>query len=100
MQVEFRTAGLKKCYVNSATGIRQWGEKVARKYVDRVNILKHAKSADDLHKIAALRFHPLKGDQKGRHAMTLVDRWRMVVSFGDDALTIVRVEEVTAHYGD
>jgi hypothetical protein len=58
------------------------------------------KSADDLYTIPPVAFHPLKGDQKGRHALTLIDRWRMVVSFRDDALTIVRVEEVTKHYGD
>jgi hypothetical protein len=32
--------------------------------------------------------------------MTLIDRWRMVVSFRADAPTIVRIEEVSAHYGD
>jgi proteic killer suppression protein len=100
VQVEFRTAGLGKCYAKSSDGVRQWGDKVARKYIDRVNILKHAKSLDDLRKIAALRFHPLKGDQKGRHAMTLVDRWRLIVTFPAGPPMAVRVEEVSAHYGD
>jgi toxin HigB-1 len=100
VQVTFRTARLQKCYTDSAVAAREWGDKVGRRYIERVNVLKAAKSADDLHKITALRFHPLKGNQEGRHAMTLVDRWRLVVSFQDDALTIVRVEEVSAHYGD
>ena len=63
-------------------------------------MLKQAKSADELSKVAALRFHPLKGDRKGEYGITLIDRWRMVVSFRDDALTIVRIEGVSAHYGD
>lgn len=100
MPVEFRTARLRKCYTNSAAAAREWGDKVGRRYIERVNVLKAAKSADDLHRITALRFHPLKGNQEGRHAMTLVDRWRMVVTFRADALTVVRVEEVSAHYGD
>jgi proteic killer suppression protein len=100
VQVTFRTARLQKCYTDSAAAARAWGNKVGRRYIERVNVLKAAKSAGDLHAIAALRFHPLKGKQAGRHAMTLVDRWRLIVSFEDDALTVVRVEEVSAHYGD
>ena len=100
VQVEFRTARLRTCYTNSSAAARAWGDKVGRRYIQRVDVLKAAKSADDLHKIPPLRFHPLKGDRQGRHAITLIDRWRMVVSFRDDALTVVRVEEVTKHYGD
>ena len=100
MQVEFRTHRLRTCYVDSAAGAREWGDKVARRYVERVNVLKAAKTADDLYKVAVLRFHPLKGDRQGQHSITLVDRWRMVVTFRDDALTVVRIEEVSAHYGN
>jgi len=40
------------------------------------------------------------GNRKGTYSVTLIDRWRMEVSFHDEALTIVRVEEVSQHYGD
>jgi proteic killer suppression protein len=100
VQVEFRTAGLRRCYTDSSAATREWGDKIGRRYIERVNVLKVAKSADDLHKMPSLRFHPLKGDREGRYAMTLIDRWRMIVRFQDDALTVVRVEEVSAHYGD
>jgi len=100
VEIRFRTQRLLSCYAKSAVGVREWGEKVARRYVERINILKQARSAGELHKIPALRFHPLKGDRRGQHTITLVERWRMVVTFQDDALTIVRIEEVSAHYGD
>ena len=100
MQVAFRTARLQKCYTDSAAAAREWGDKVGRRYVERVNVLKAAKSASDLHTVAALQFHQLKGNQAGRYALTLADRWRMVVTFQDDALTVVRIEEVSAHYGN
>lgn len=100
MQVEFRTARLKRCYVQSAAAVREWGEKAARRYIERVNVLKKAKSAEDLYKIASLAFHPLKGDKKGRYGLTVIDRMRMEVTFRDKAMTIVHVEEVTQHYGD
>jgi len=86
--------------VDSSAAVREWGEKVARRYIERVNVLKAAKTADDLYKVAVLRFHPLKGDRQGQYSITLVDRWRMVVTFRDDALTVVRIEEVSAHYGN
>jgi len=79
---------------------REWDQKVARRYIERVNILKKAKSAEDLYGIPPLNFHPLKGNKKGMYSITLIDRWRMEVSFNDEALTIVRVEEVSQHYGD
>jgi len=96
----FRTQRLRSCYTKSAVGVQEWSEKVARRYVERINILKQARSGSELHKIPALRFHPLKGDRQGQHSITLIDRWRMVVTFQDDALTVVRIEEVSAHYGD
>jgi proteic killer suppression protein len=100
VDVEFRTKRLRTCYAEAAAGAREWGDKVARRYVERINILKSAKSAAELHLVAALRLHPLKGARHGLHSITLVDRWRMVVTFRDDALTVVRIEEVSAHYGD
>ncbi|MBI4590533.1 MAG: type II toxin-antitoxin system RelE/ParE family toxin [Candidatus Rokubacteria bacterium] len=100
MQVEFRTRKLRDCYQDSKKAAQEWGEKVARHYIERVNILKAAKSADDLYKIVVLRFHPLKGDKKGRFALTLTDRWRLILTFLDEAKKIVRIEEVSKHYGD
>lgn len=100
MEVEFRTKRLRACYAEAAAGAREWGERVARRYIERVNVLKSVKSATELHLVAALRFHALKGDRQGQHSIALVDRWRMVVTFRGDALTVVRIEEVSAHYGD
>ena len=100
MQVEFRTKKLRECYQESKKSVKEWGDKVARRYVERVNILKVAKSADDLYKIAPLRFHALKGKKEGQYSLILVDRWRLVITFVDEAKTIVRIGEVSKHYGD
>jgi proteic killer suppression protein len=100
VQVSFRTKQLEACYTDAKKAQRAWDEKVARRYIERVNILKHAKSLDDLHKILVLRFHQMQGDKKGRYSITLIGRWRMEVSFQDEKLLLVRVEEVSQHYGD
>lgn len=100
MQVQFRTKGLRDCYERHETATQEWGAKVGRRYIERINIFKAAKTADDLYKVTVLHFHPLTGDKKGLYALTLIDRWRLIVSFRDEAMTIVRVEEVNQHYGD
>ena len=51
MEVRFKTNKLQKQYENSKDATKAYNEDVAKKYVQRVNILKIAKSFDDLYKI-------------------------------------------------
>lgn len=100
MEVTFRTTHLEECFRLGAQARRAWGVKVARRYVERVTILQAARSVTELYAMAALHFHPLKGSRAGQYAMSLGDRWRLIVTVRDDAMTMVRVEEVSKHYGD
>ena len=100
MRVTFRRARLKRCYERSDEAIRRWGDQIGRRYVERVGFLHVAESAGDLYRMPPLRFHPLGGDLKGKFALTLVGRWRLIVSFPDEDQKIVQVEEVSDHYGD
>ena len=100
MRVTFRTTELLEAYATHTEAVRLWGPQVARKYVRRVDALYAANSADDLFKIPPLKFHPLGGDKDGKYALTVHDRTRLVVSFEDQAMTQVVVEEVNKHYGD
>lgn len=99
MEVRFRSTQLLTAYTNQKERVRLWGDQVARKYVQRVDVLHAASSADDLFKIPPLRFHPLRGDKEGKYALTVHDRMRLIVSFEDQAMTRVVVEEVSKHYG-
>jgi plasmid maintenance system killer protein len=48
-----------------------------------------------------LRFHPLKADRAGQYAISLARRARLIVTFTDRTMTVVRIEEVSVeHYGD
>lgn len=100
MQVVFRTKQLKRCYEKHAAAARRWGGRVARRYVERINILSACESTDDLYKVPSFKFHPLKGDRKGQYALVLVGRVRLIVSFAGELPTVVYVEEVSKHYGD
>ena len=50
MQVEFRTKKLEKQYRESKQAIREYGEAVAKRYVQRINAIKHAKSIEEVRK--------------------------------------------------
>ncbi|MBK7977563.1 MAG: type II toxin-antitoxin system RelE/ParE family toxin [Deltaproteobacteria bacterium] len=100
MLVRFATKRLEKCYREVAVARREWGERVARMYVQRINTLHAARDARDLFALRALDCHPLKGERKGQYAIRLGDRERLIVAFADTELTVVRIEEVSRHNGD
>lgn len=80
--------------------MRDFGKDVARRYIERINIIKQTASLEELARLPALRCHPLKGDRAGYHAVTLTGFMRLIFSLEGDALTIVRIEEVSKHYDD
>ncbi len=100
MEVRFRTKRLEQCYRQSAKAIRDFGPQVGRRYIERINIIKASPDLDALMQLPALRCHPLKGNRGGEWAVTLIDRFRLIFTFQDDAMTIVRIEEVSKHYDD
>jgi proteic killer suppression protein len=100
MQVRFASSRLERCYRQLALAQREWGSRVGRAYVQRVNVLHAARDGRDLFALRSLDIHPLKGERKGQYAIRLGERERLIVTFSDAALTIVRVEEVSRHYDD
>ena len=100
MRVRFRTQVLRRCYVNIQEANRNWGKKIARKYIERVNILYGAESGAVLKTLPHLRFHQLVGKRSGQYALNLDNFWRLIVSFDDSKQREVSVEEVSKHYGD
>ena len=100
MELTVRTNRLHRCYADSAVASKEWGVEVARKYINRIDILYAVASSADLLALPHLEFHPLKGKRHGEYAITLHGRWRLIVSFEDKRMTVVSVREVNNHYGD
>ena len=100
MEVRFKTNKLQKQYENSKDAIKAYGLDVAKKYIQRVGILKSAKSFDDLSKIPQLKFHPLTGDRKGEFAISLTGFFRLIITNNGDTFDIAKIEEVSKHYDD
>ncbi len=100
MEVRFKTNKLQKQYENSKDAAKAYNDDVAKKYVQRVNILKIAKSFDDLYKIPQLKFHPLTGNRKGEFAISLTGFYRLIITNDGDTFDIAKIEEVSKHYDD
>ena len=100
MQVQFRMKKLQKQYQEKDKAIRAFGIKVARKYIERINIIKTVKDIEELKRTPGLDCHPLKGDRQGQWAIRLAYRNRLIFTLQGEELEIVRIEEVSKHYGD
>ena len=100
MEIQFKTKKLEKQYISSNDAIKAYGMQVAKKYINRINILKSAKSFDDLYTIPQLKFHPLTGDRKGEYAISLTGYYRLIITKDGETFDIAKIEEMSKHYDD
>ena len=98
MEVRFSTAKLQRCFEDLDHARRTWGDIAGRKYVGRIELLYATERLEDLYDARSLRLHPLRGNRAGQFAITIHDRWRLIVE--KEAVNEVRVVEVSRHYGD
>lgn len=100
MEVVFATKKLEKLYLHSREAERKLGQRVARRFISRVNIIKATRTFEELKSQRTLRCHPLSGRLQGKWSMTLVDRYRLTFELIDGAAIRIRILEVSNHYGD
>ncbi len=100
MQVEYRTNKLQEQYENHKEAEKDFGVEVARKYIQRINIIKQTIDINELKKMPGLRCHPLKGARKGEWAINLTGFCRLIFTLQGTQLKIVLIEEVSKHYDD
>ena len=100
MQIQFRTKRLEKQYTQHKLAEKAYGNEVARKYVQRINIIKQSKNFDELSGLPGLKCHPLKGDREGQYAIYLTGFYRLILTLVGESLEIIQIEEVSKHYDD
>jgi toxin HigB-1 len=100
VEISFRTRKLEREYRISDHAIKAYGAVVARKYIQRIDIIKQTKDIDELLKLPGLRCHSLKGDRQGQYAVNLTGFYRLIFTLQGNALEIAHIEEVSKHYGD
>ena len=97
MEVEYRSRSLARRGADEREAAKASGVSVARKYIQRLQIIAAAPTWEALRSYRALGLHPLKGTRRGEYAMTLTGRWRLIVRPEGET---VWIEEVSQHYGD
>lgn len=100
MIVNFKTKQLEYCYKEHRKASKAFGEEIARKYIQRINIIQKTQTMDDLMKLPGLRCHALKGKRKGQYAINLTGFYRLLFTLKGKQLEIIMIEEVSKHYGD
>ena len=100
MEIEFASKRLEKCFHEHRAAVREFGAEVARRYIQRINLMKFARNLDELSRLPGLRCHPLKGERAGQFAINLTGFYRLVFTLHGENLVIARIEEVSKHYDD
>lgn len=100
MEITFRTRKLEREYRQHTNAVKAYGQQVARKYIQRINIIKQTRDIDQLINLPGLRCHPLKGDRQGQYALNLTGFYRLIFTLQGEALEIANIEEVSKHYDD
>lgn len=100
MIIKFKTRKLEKYYTTHRKAVQEFGDQVARKYIQRLNLIKVTADIEVLQELPAIRCHPLKGDRLGQYAINLTGFYRLIFTMEEGSLTVVRIEEVSKHYDD
>lgn len=100
LQVEFRTKKLEKQYLDSKQAVKAYGQAVATRYIERINIIKNTSSVEELERLPGLNCHPLKGNRDDEWSIKLTGFMRLIFTLHGEALEIVRIKEVSKHYDD
>lgn len=100
MEVTFRTRKLEREYREHARAVKAYGSEVARRYIERINIVKKVRDIEELMALPGLRCHPLRGNRQGQYAIRLTGFYRLIFTLKGDELEIAHIEEVSKHYDD
>ena len=100
MEIRFQTRKLERQYLDSRLAVRAYGLAVARKYIQRINIIRACVTFEELMAQPPLACHPLRGDRAGEYAIKLTGFMRLIVTIEGDGLDVVCIEEVSKHYDD
>jgi len=100
MEIQFRTHKLQKQYEDAREAKKAYGREVARRYIQRIDIIKQTHDIEELQILPGLRCHELKGNRQGEWSVKLTGFYRLIFTLSGEQLEIVCIEEVSKHYDD
>ena len=98
MEIEFSSNRLNAASLSLSQATRLFGVPIARKYIQRLAVIRATEKFQELFGHRALRLHPLKGNRAGQYAMTLTGNYRLIIErITEDKIRILDVED---YHGD
>ena len=103
MQIVFKQDYLSSLYYEqTADKKHRFQPDVIKKYIKVVNILKFAKTVEDLFPFNSLNYEKLSGDKAGMESVRVTDKYRLEfqteVLEGDVIVTVCSIFELSNHY--
>ena len=104
MIVTFEESYLKELYESGKTSDKKhrFQPSIAKRYKDRVDLLKKVSSKEELFPIKSLHFEALHGDKRGLFSIKVNDQYRVEFSLDENTeqsiLTICNIVELSNHY--
>lgn len=104
MIVTFEKTYLKELYENGSSSDKKhrFQPSIAKRYKDRINLLKKIVSKEELFPIKSLHFEALQGNKKGLFSVKVNDQYRIEFSLDENLeqpiLTICNIVELSNHY--
>jgi proteic killer suppression protein len=98
VKIEFSTNRLLDASTTLSEANRLFGIPIARKFIQRLGVLRAADKFSQLYGLRALRLHPLKGNRAGQYAITLTGNYRLILEKLDEER--VRIMNVEDYHGD
>jgi len=94
VDLEFSSKHLFVASVSFSEATRLFGTPIARKYIQRIIVLRAVEKFTQLYGYRALRLHPLKGDRAGQYSITLTGNYRLIIEkVKEDRVRIIDVED-------
>lgn len=103
MQIVFDKEYLSNLYLNETADKKHWFQPdVIKKYIKVVNILRNAKTVEDLFPFNSLNYEKLSGNKLGIESVRVNNRYRLEFQTKkiekDVVVTICNILDLTNHY--
>ena len=103
MQIVFKQEYLSSLYYGrTADKKHRFQPEVIKKYIKVVNILKNARSVEDLFPFNSLNYEKLSGDKAGMESVLVNDKYRLEFQTerveGEVIVTVCNLLELSNHY--
>lgn len=98
MQIEYRTASIRRVCTDAHEAIKKHGQPMAELIHQRISEIEAADSVEFMVKYKIGRCHALQGKRKGEYAVDLVHPHRLIFTKKGDEIQIARIMEIVDYH--